>query len=201
MEQDSYPSGYYPRPGMPSAITSANPTPPRPGTPNTDGSRNPFGDTVESSSVQRTAAAHGTNPFSSPSASRPPSSFGSSSAIAPRFEERAQRFFHSRRVHKGEAEKPWMSKKDPKEKWVTILPIVGILIGLGVSGFLVWDGLRSVVHHKYCPVMDDSFDSGFNTNIWTKEVQVGGFGYVIHLIKQYLLSDTNFRILETASLR
>lgn len=77
---------------------------------------------------------------------------------------------------KGDIEKPWLEKKDPKEKWVTILPIIGILIGLGISGFLVWDGIRNVVHHKYCPVLDDSFDGGFNTNVWTKEAQVGGFG-------------------------
>lgn len=25
--------------------------------------------------------------------------------------------------------------------------------------------------------MDDSFEGGFNTDIWTKEVAVGGFGY------------------------
>lgn len=180
MEQDH--NSNQPRPGfaVPSASTSANQTPLRPGTPNTEGSRNHSSaearDGAESASVHRTAAGQNTNPFASPSASRPASSFGSSSALAARYDERAQRFFHSRRVHKGDAEKPWLEKKDPKEKWVTILPIIGILVGLGVSGFLVWDGLRSVVHNKYCPVLDDKFDNGLNTNVWTKEVQVGGFG-------------------------
>lgn len=61
---------------------------------------------------------------------------------------------------------------------MTIFPLIGILIGLGISGFLIWDGLNSVVHHKYCPVLDDDFAGGLNTNIWTKEVEVGGFGYV-----------------------
>lgn len=68
------------------------------------------------------------------------------------------------------------AKSDPKEKWVTILPLLGILLGLCISGFLIWDGMRSVVHHKYCPVLDDDFSNGLDPSIWTKEVQVGGFG-------------------------
>lgn len=162
------------RPIVPSAATSNAPTPLRPGTPNTD--RNPFGDNVETASTRGRGMS--SNPFASPEVSRPPSSFGSSSALGARFDERSSRFFHSRRVRKGEVEKPWLSKVDPKEKWVTIFPIVGILIGLGLSGFLIWDGLHSVVHHKYCPVMDEDFSNGLNTNIWTKEVEVGGYGYV-----------------------
>lgn len=184
MEQDSYPNGYYGRQPAMSQSTSVNQTPLHPGTPNTDGMRNPFDAGADSASSHRQNGA-GTNPFVSPSVSRPPSSFGSSSAIGPRFEERAQRFFHSRRVQKGEVEKPWLKKRDSKEKWVTIIPIIGILVGLGISGFLVWDGLRSVVHHNYCPLMDEDFSSGsLDSSIWTKEVQVGGFGYVcVHIIK------------------
>ncbi|ORY54694.1 concanavalin A-like lectin/glucanase domain-containing protein, partial [Pseudomassariella vexata] len=162
--------------GGPSMASTANHTPLRPGTPNTD--RNPFGDDrVDTHISQRNGAV---NPFASPSASRPASrpasSFGSSSALGRGHEERGQRYFHSRRVKKGEVEKPWMDKTDPKEKWVTILPILGIVVGLGISGFLVWDGLRSVVTHKYCMVMEDDFSGGFNTDFWTKEVQLGGFG-------------------------
>ncbi|KAH7316588.1 glucan 1,3-beta-glucosidase [Stachybotrys elegans] len=165
----------YGRPVVPSAATSAIPTPLRPGTPNTDSVRNPFGDAGDGMSVHRRAQE--TNPFGTPDLSRPGSSFGSSSALGARFDERASRYFHSRLVRKGEVEKPWLSKVHPKEKWVTILPIIGIFIGLGISGFLVWDGLRSVVHHDYCPVLDENFSSGrLDSNIWTKEVQVGGFG-------------------------
>jgi beta-glucanase (GH16 family) len=186
MEQDSYPNGYYGRQPAMSQTTSLNQTPLRPGTPNTEGSRNPFGDGADGASSLRPNGQN-TNPFVSPSASRPASSFGSSSAIGPRFEERAQRYFHSRRVFKGEVEKPWLKKQDPKEKWVTILPIIGLLVGLGVSGFLVYDGLSSVVHHKYCPLMDEDFGSGsLDTNIWTKEVQVGGFGYVFRKCQAFV---------------
>lgn len=162
---------YYGRGAAPSAASTAVPTPQRPGSPN---DRNPFSDGVESQASHRTGPNG--NPFASPSASRPPSSFDSSSALGARFDERAQRYFHSRRVKKGEVEKPWTKNVDPKEKWVTILPIIGIVIGLGISGFLVWDGIRSVVQHKYCLVMEDNFSGGLNTDIWQHEIQVGGFG-------------------------
>lgn len=87
-----------------------------------------------------------------------------------------QRWFHSRRVKKGTVERPWMDRKDPKEKWVTIIPLIGIFVGLAISGFLIWDGLRSVVNHVYCPVLMEDFSKGLDTNIWTKEAELGGFG-------------------------
>ncbi|PFH57822.1 hypothetical protein XA68_14529 [Ophiocordyceps unilateralis] len=161
-EQQHYYTGSYP------GRSGANVTPLRPGTPNTDTNS-------DAASSHRLGA--GPNPFlGSPEVSRPGSSYGSSSALGNRFEQRAQRYFHSRRVRKGEIEKPWLDGRDGKEKWVTILPIVGIVVGLAISGFLVWDGLRSVIRHKYCPVLDDSFDGGLDGKVWTKEVTVGGFG-------------------------
>ncbi len=59
---------------------------------------------------------------------------------------------------------------------MTILPVIGIVIGLGISAFLVWDGIRSVVHHRYCEVLSEDFSAGLRSDVWTKEVQVGGFG-------------------------
>ena len=116
----------------------------------------------------------GTNPFASPEPSRPASSYDSFVASAQQSE--GPRYFHSRKIVKGEAEKPWLTKKHPKEKWVSIFPLIGIFIGLGISGFLVWDGYSSVEQHNYCPVMDDDFSGGLNSRIWTKEVQAGGWG-------------------------
>ncbi|KAL2210164.1 glucan 1,3-beta-glucosidase [Sarocladium strictum] len=156
---------------MPSAATSMVQTPNRTGTPNTDGGRNPFGEDTASS-----RPGVDTNPFASPEISRPASSFDSSSGGVGRQSAEGPRYFRSRMIGKGEVEKPWLEKKHPKEKWVTIIPLIGILIGLGISGFLVWDGYSSVVQHKYCPVMDDDFSGGLNTNIWSKEIEVGGFG-------------------------
>ncbi|CAK7568608.1 MAG: hypothetical protein SEPTF4163_006604 [Sporothrix epigloea] len=92
------------------------------------------------------------------------------------FVDQPHRYFHSRRLAKGQAMKPWLAHRDPKEKWVTILPLMGIVIGLALSGILVWDGLRSVVRHKYCLVLSDDFSQGFRSELWTKEVQLGGFG-------------------------
>ncbi|KAI1087918.1 glycoside hydrolase family 16 protein [Rostrohypoxylon terebratum] len=154
--------------GSTSFNSTAFPTPFRPGTPNTD--RIPSGDErIDAQLSQRLGTI---NPFSSPSISRPASSYEGSDVP---MQGSGPRYFHSRRIKKGELEKPWLDKKDPKEKWVTIIPILGILVGLGISGFLVWDGIRSVVKHNYCLVLEDSFAT-FNDAVWTKEVQVGGFG-------------------------
>lgn len=113
------------------------------------------------------------NPFATPYGSMPASAVGSTTGL----EHVPQaRYFHSRRVKKGEVEKPWTVKKDPKEKWVTIIPIIGIVVGLIVSGILIWDGLQSVTNHVYCPVLDEDFSGGLNSKVWTKEVEVGGFG-------------------------
>lgn len=163
------------RPPVPSMASTAAPTPHRPGTPSS--LRNPF--------------EQPPNPFATPGMSRPASFFGSSSAIN-QFNERSQRYFHSRRI-RGEVEKPWLSKKDPKEKWVTILPILGILVGLGISGFLVWDGIRSVVKHNYCLVLEDDFSSGFNKDVWNYEIELGGFGYVKYILPQFFHSYQNMK--------
>jgi len=69
-----------------------------------------------------------------------------------------------------------MDKKDPREKWVTIIPIIGIVIGFALAGFLIYDGLQTVVNHTYCSVLDENWSEGFNEKVWTKEVEVGGFG-------------------------
>ncbi|KAL3418797.1 glucan -beta-glucosidase [Phlyctema vagabunda] len=164
-----------------SAQISAATTPMRPGTPESR-VHNPFNEDAISPMPRA-------NPFATPFTSRPASSFGSSSAV------RAmppQRYFHSRRVRKGEVDQPWKSKVDPKEKWVTIIPLIGLLLGFGIAGFLVYDGLSTVVHHKYCPIMSDDFSGGLNTDIWTKEAEVGGFGN--GQFEQTTLDDENVYI-------
>ena len=88
-----------------------------------------------------------------------------------------QKYFRSRRIKKGEVEQPWKnSKKDPREKWVTIIPLIGLALGFAVAGFLVFDGLRTIVHHKYELILDEDWSQGFRADIWQKEVTVGGFG-------------------------
>lgn len=140
------------------ATTTADATPMRPSTPE--------GDTV--------TPAPRPNPFATPYGSMPVSASGSSTALnVPQ-----QRFFHSRRVRKGELEKPWLEKKDPREKWVNIIPCFGIFLGLALTGFLIYDGLQSASNKVYCPVFADNFANGWDSKIWTKETEVGGFGSV-----------------------
>ncbi|KAF8428290.1 concanavalin A-like lectin/glucanase domain-containing protein [Tirmania nivea] len=87
------------------------------------------------------------------------------------------RYFHSRRIKDPkEIQKPWLEKKDPWEKWVTIIPLMGVVIGLGIAAFLVYNGINSVVNHKYCEVFVEDWSQGFREGIWTREVEVGGFG-------------------------
>jgi hypothetical protein len=86
-----------------------------------------------------------------------------------------QKYFKSRRIKKGEIERPWLDHKDPREKWVTIIPIVGLVLGLMVSAALIWLGIRSVITHNYCQVLDDDF-SFWDDSVWTKEMEVGGYG-------------------------
>lgn len=112
------------------------------------------------------------NPFTSPN----PSATTSRAASATGYEAQRPRYFHSRRIKKGEVQRPWLDKKDPREKWVTIIPVLGILLGLAVSGFLIYEGLQTVQQHVYCSIFQDDFSSGLNSKVWTKEVEVGGFG-------------------------
>lgn len=86
------------------------------------------------------------------------------------------KYFRSRRKPQGEIEKPWLEKKDPRQKWLTLFPLIGLIIGFILSGYLVYDGLASVETPEYCSVYEDDFAGGFDEKIWTKEVEVGGFG-------------------------
>jgi hypothetical protein len=84
-------------------------------------------------------------------------------------------YFRSRRIRKEDVQLDWLQKRDPREKWMTIIPLVGLLLGLAIAGVLVWDGIRSVAQHKYCEVLNDDFSS-WDSNVWSKEVEVGGYG-------------------------
>lgn len=87
-------------------------------------------------------------------------------------------YFRSRRVGEKDIDHSWLkSIKDPRAKWLTIIPLIGIFLGLGVAGAFIYLGIKSVPVHKYCMVYEDTFSSGaLDSKIWTKEVEVGGYG-------------------------
>lgn len=89
----------------------------------------------------------------------------------------AGEYFKSRRLRKEQIEQPWLKHTDPRTKWVTIIPLAGFILGLIAAGLMIFQGLRSVVNHRYCPVLIEDFAS-WNESVWSKEVEVGGFGYV-----------------------
>ncbi|CZR49125.1 uncharacterized protein FPRO_12561 [Fusarium proliferatum ET1] len=96
------------------------------------------------------------------------------SSLKKRFPPRP--YFHSRRVKKGTVERPYLAVKDPRGIWITIIPALGILVGLAAIALLTWSGYKSVDKHKYCTVFTDDFSNGFNSTIWNKQVEVGGYG-------------------------
>ena len=116
------------------------------------------------------------DPFSSTTNSRFPSRAPSSVGTSTNLRPLSAIYFKSRRIKKGEVEKPWLEKKDPKEKWVTIIPLIGFFIGCIFAALLVYDGIKSVVYHEYCPVLSEDFSKGLDPTIWTKEAEVGGYG-------------------------
>jgi len=87
-------------------------------------------------------------------------------------------YFRSRRIKDPSViQKPWLEKKDSRQKWHTIFPVMGVICGLGLVVLASYTGYASVVNHEYCLVYEDDFSSGvLDDKIWTKEVQLGGFG-------------------------
>lgn len=72
-----------------------------------------------------------------------------------------------------------MAKQErPREKWDWIIPLIGIFVGLSLVALLIYNGLTAVINHEYCSILDENFSRGFNTNVWTKEAEFGGFEFV-----------------------
>ena len=124
------------------------------------------------------AGSPNTNPFSTPVESRPASVGGFSSARE-QFNPRRTTYYRSRRIIKDGNSKSPGFKKNPKEKWLWIIPLIGFLAGLAITGVLIFLTVYGRVTHTYCAVLDEDFSSStLNPKIWTQEVEVGGYGYV-----------------------
>jgi hypothetical protein len=73
-------------------------------------------------------------------------------------------------------QKPWTEKKCPKKKWHTIFPLLGVGLGVALVALECWQGLSTVVNHKYCPVYEEFSSGSLDPKIWAKEAETGGFG-------------------------
>ncbi|KAI1618662.1 concanavalin A-like lectin/glucanase domain-containing protein [Exophiala viscosa] len=88
-------------------------------------------------------------------------------------------YFRSRRIREKDLDLSWLKQnKDPRLKWLSLIPIIGLLLGLCIAGAYIFLGIQTVPIHKYCMVYQDDFSSSstLNSDIWTKEVEVGGYG-------------------------
>ena len=114
------------------------------------------------------------NPFATP----PGSVFGAASGFQ-YSDASGTKYFRSRRIRKEDGHEPPVFKKDSKEKWLCIIPLMGVAFGLVITGLMIYLKIGHLSSYSYCPVLNDDFSSGvLNPNVWQAELQVGGFGYV-----------------------
>jgi len=101
-------------------------------------------------------------------------------------------YFHSRRVQRNENPQPVRKfAKDEKEKWLWIIPLCGLILGITITGLLIYLKIGGTKTYKFCPVLSDGFSSGeLNSKVWTKEVEVGGYGYIHSILFSYNLYRT-----------
>jgi hypothetical protein len=87
------------------------------------------------------------------------------------------KYFKSRRINKDELDIGWLQQQG--YDWIGfVLPILGSMIGLTIASVIIWNKTRAIVNANYCPVLLEDWSNGFNENVWMKEVQANGFGYV-----------------------
>ncbi|KAF2099299.1 glycosyl hydrolase [Rhizodiscina lignyota] len=88
---------------------------------------------------------------------------------------RPKRRFRSYRL-KGDYERPWTQdprmKKTRMNNWIVR---IFIIIGVALSAFICYTATWKVGNHKYCLILDEDFHT-LDTNIWSHEVQIDGFG-------------------------
>lgn len=80
-------------------------------------------------------------------------------------------------------EKPWMLGSAPRARVSWWLTALCMFIGVAGAALLCYFGLTTVdvfKNSQLCLVMNDDFSKGLDlTNTWTREVQLGGFGWVV----------------------
>lgn len=84
--------------------------------------------------------------------------------------------FVSRRFMPGTMIQVNKTSKDRRQKIIGVVPILGMIVGVLLGAYIVYDGYQSVPKHKFCLVLDEDWSNGIDPTTWNHEVQVGGFG-------------------------
>lgn len=87
----------------------------------------------------------------------------------------------------GEITKPWVGKKDKAARISYFLTYSMLLVGIIGAGLRCYTGWRSVpMMGKLCLVMEDDFSGNdLDTSVWEREVDLGGFGWVVRPLILY----------------
>ena len=76
-------------------------------------------------------------------------------------------------------EKPWLNKKDSRERWAYWLTLAMCVVGFGCAAIVIffgWTSVRQLKDSDVCLVLDDDFSSLDLSGTWTRDVELGGFG-------------------------
>ena len=77
-------------------------------------------------------------------------------------------------------EKPWLNEKDGRGRASWWLTFACFILGVGGSAvicYLGWTNVKFLKDSDLCLVMEDEFNEGsLNTDFWTPDVELGGFG-------------------------
>jgi hypothetical protein len=81
----------------------------------------------------------------------------------------------------GDITKPWVGKKDNSARISYFLTYSMLLVGIIAVGLRCFYGWRSVsLIGNLCPVLDDDFNGNdLDSSVWVREVDLGGYGWVI----------------------
>jgi hypothetical protein len=78
----------------------------------------------------------------------------------------------------GDITKPWVGKTEKAARISYFLTYSMLLLGIAAAGLRCYYGWRGVsLIGKLCPVLDDDFNSNdLDSNVWVREVDLGGYG-------------------------
>jgi len=173
--------------------SEAMPDLPRPRFPSTSAQRE-SSDSIQSLETPTPNANHGFNfsnassGYNTPARSATPTPFGVLSSLRNSSTNMTitTPFFQSRRKRKEDIAKPWMDNKKDKRIgtiWHWLFPLIGTIIGIAGAGVQIFFSSQKFATFAMCPVLNEDFSTGvLNPNIWTHEVEVGGFGYVVSIL-------------------